>query len=274
MQYNGCVMNATVLSNREVKEGCRLMSLLLPPSFALPFPGQFIMIRMKDRQEPLLARPLSISGFRRLREQVQVELLYRIAGRGTHLFARLGKGEKVDVSGPFGHPFEIQEETRNIILVSGGIGIAPIRYLLSWLQASGSDFKGKIDVFMGAKTAGELLDAETTRSFCEDLHICTDDGSMGHPGFVTDFLEKRLASYPPGDTLICACGPAGMIRHLSEIVARYPVACQVSLEERMACGHGACLGCAVAIRGRNGEKQFQRVCREGPVFDIRDILWE
>jgi dihydroorotate dehydrogenase electron transfer subunit len=127
---------------------------------------------------------------------------------------------------------------------------------------------------MGAKTAGELVELDRLEHLCEDINVCTDDCSMGYHGFVTEPLEKDLKSFPIADTMIYACGPAAMIRRLAGLLEDHPVPCQVSMEERMACGLGACLGCAIAVRGQNGERQYKRVCKDGPVFDIRDILWD
>ncbi|MBA4397697.1 MAG: dihydroorotate dehydrogenase electron transfer subunit [Syntrophus sp. (in: bacteria)] len=267
-------MVGLVESNSEVREGHYLMSLRLPLSFDLPLPGQFVMVRLEGRKDMLLARPFSVSGFCREERDVRIEILYRVAGQGTRLLANLGIGEEVNISGPFGRPFEIPRNIRNVILVAGGVGIAPLRYLLACLQAQGPERTLCIDLFMGAKTVDELLEVETVRGLCDNLQVCTDDRSMGHPGRVTEPLENAIKSYPLNDTLVCACGPVGMIRRLAEILARYPLACQVSLEERMACGLGACLGCAVAVRGDDGERQYRRVCKEGPVFDLRDILWD
>jgi dihydroorotate dehydrogenase electron transfer subunit len=274
MQHGKFIMNGSVESNMEVRDGHFLMSVRLPLAFAEPLPGQFILIHLKDRKDILLGRPFSISGFHRHAHHAQIEILYRVAGQGTRLFARLRAGDELNILGPLGHPFEVPIGLKNVILVSGGIGIAPIRFLLAFMRARESERAPRIDFYMGAKTVDELTEMETIRPLCDELQVCTDDCSMGHPGLVTEPLEKALKSYPLKDTLVCACGPVGMIRRLSEILAPHPVACQVSLEERMACGLGACLGCAVAIRGQDGEKQYQRVCREGPVFNLRDLLWE
>jgi len=274
VQHGKFVMGGLIESNAEVRDGHYLMSLRLPLSFVLPLPGQFVMVRLKGRNDMLLARPFSVSGFHRDAQDVRIEILYRVAGQATRLFAKLGIGEEMDISGPLGRPFEIPPGINNVILVAGGIGIAPLRYLLACLRAQGSERAFRIDFFMGAKTVDELLGVETIRCLCDNLQVCTDDCSMGHPGLVTEPLEQAIKSYPLNDTLICACGPLGMIRRLSEILSQYPLVCQVSLEERMACGLGACLGCAVAVRGDNGERQYQRVCKEGPVFNLRDILWD
>jgi dihydroorotate dehydrogenase electron transfer subunit len=274
VQHFKFIMKGSVESNREVQEGHFLMSVRLPPVFATPLPGQFIMARFKGRQDILLGRPFSISGFHRHAQQVQIEILYRVAGRGTHLLAGLRPDDDIDILGPLGQPFEVPTGINQLILVSGGIGIAPLRYLLACMRTRESAAELRIDFYMGAKTVGELTEMEIIRPFCDDLLVCTDDCSMGHPGHVTEPLERKLCSYPLKGTLLCACGPVGMIRRLSEILEQHPVDCQVSLEERMACGLGACLGCAVAVRGRNGEKQYQRVCQDGPVFNLRDLIWE
>lgn len=268
------IMSGSVETNREMRDGQFLMSVRLPLSFSTPLPGQFILARLKDRKDILLGRPFSVSGFRRLRHHVKIEILYRLVGRGTRLLSLLKKGDDLDILGPLGHPFEIPPGISNVILVSGGIGIAPMRYLLTFIRAMESDRTPRVDFYLGAKTASELTEMETIRPLCDELQVCTDDSSMGHPGFVTEPLEEKLTSYPLKNSLVCACGPVEMIRRLSEILSCHPITCQVSLEERMACGLGACLGCAVAVRGQNGEKQYQRVCREGPVFNLRDILWE
>lgn len=268
------ILSGRIALNREMRGGHYLMSLSVPSDFDTPLPGQFVMIRLKDRKDLLLARPFSVSGFERDAGGGRIEILYRVVGQGTRLLAELGTGCNLEISGPLGRPFDIPPEIKNVILVAGGVGVAPLRYLLAGLQTQRAMCAPRIDFYMGAKTADELPDPDAMRSWCDELRICTDDCTMGHPGRVTEPLEKVLESYSPTDTLICACGPLGMIRRLSEILALHPIPCQVSLEERMACGIGACLGCAVAVRGQNGERLYQRVCREGPVFHLRDILWE
>jgi dihydroorotate dehydrogenase electron transfer subunit len=274
VQRGNFMIKGSVEANREVCDGHFLMSVHLPSAFATPLPGQFIMLRLRDRQDILLGRPFSISGFRRHPHHVRIEILYRVAGRGTRLIARLKPGDEMDISGPLGHPFEVPVEIEQLILVSGGLGIAPMRYLLAFMQTREAARRPRIDFYMGAKTVGELTEMETIRPLCDELQVCTEDCTMGHSGLVTEPLESRIKAYPLVNTLVCACGPMGMIRRLSEILEQHPVDCQVSLEERMACGLGACLGCAVAVRGQDGNKQYQRACHEGPVFNLQDLIWE
>lgn len=274
MELRQFFINARIISNIEVQAGHFLMSLGLPPIFTRPLPGQFVMMRFPDRQDILLARPFSVSGFVFDENEARVEILYRVVGKGTQTLARLQPGQGIELSGPFGSPFEIPPETKMIIIVAGGIGVAPLRYLLADLRTRRKSAETAVDFFIGAKTADELLDLEDIRSLCDDLQICTDDCTLGNAGLVTQTLENKLSSYPVAETFVCACGPAGMIQSLAEMLLVHAIGGQASLEERMACGVGACLGCAVALRGQSGERIYRRVCREGPVFNMRDIIWE
>ena len=263
-----------ILSNREMMKGYLLMSVRLPRTFDAPLPGQFVMIHLRDRKDILLGRPFSIYGIQYHKSRVILEILYRVVGEGTYSLSLLKRGTEVEILGPLGRPFDVKRQIKNIVLVAGGLGIAPIRFLLEYLKKGISEFQPRIRFYMGAKTAGDLVELDRLEHLCEDINVCTDDCSMGYHGVVTEPLEKDLKSFPLADTMIYACGPAAMIRRLAGLLEDHPVPCQVSMEERMACGLGACLGCAIAVRGQNGERQYKRVCKDGPVFDIRDILWD
>jgi dihydroorotate dehydrogenase electron transfer subunit len=274
MNIRPFIMNGRIVSNLALRSAHYLMTLELPPDFIAPLPGQFVMMRLQDRRDLLLARPFSISGYECDARGTRIEILYRISGLGTRMFSRLACGQNVNIAGPFGRAFHISDDIKNVILVAGGIGIAPLRYLMAFLKKRDAACGRRVDLFMGARTADEMPDLQVIQPQCDDLLVCTDDCSMGQAGFVTESLKKAMHAYPAGDSLICACGPVGMMRHLSEIMDGHSISCQVSLEERMACGIGACLGCAVAVRDQNGEKIYRRVCRDGPVFELKDILWE
>jgi dihydroorotate dehydrogenase electron transfer subunit len=250
-----------------------LLSVRLSPAFATPLPGQFVMIRESGRREPLLARPLSIFGFNRHEDHAVLELLFRTAGRGTTLLARLKPGEELAVLGPLGRGFTLPSGIRQALFVAGGVGVAPLVYLLhSGLLASEAGHEIRKNFYLGARSAELLTGIERLRDFCE-LGICTDDGSHGYHGPVTVMLKRDINRYDPGETIIYACGPTPMIRALGPLLREHPIPCQVSLEERMACGLGACLGCAVAIRGSEGKREYRRVCQDGPVFDLREVIF-
>jgi dihydroorotate dehydrogenase electron transfer subunit len=260
-----------VIGNPGVAPDHFLLTLRLPPSFATPQPGQFVMIRDPERGEPLLPRPLSVYGFRREGDQAILDLLYRAAGRGTSLFSRMKPGASLTVLGPLGRGFTLQSNVRKVILLAGGVGVAPLIYLLheGCLRVT-SPHKTEITAYVGARTAKLLTGLDRLEGFC-DLRMATDDGSAGYHGLVTELLRCDLGGYEPEETMIYACGPAAMIRSLGSIARKSAIRCEVSLEERMACGIGACLGCAVAIMDSSGKSAYRRVCHDGPVFDIREI---
>ncbi len=257
-----------IVENRAVAPGHFQMSIRLPGSFPTPVPGQFVMVRSADHEEPLLARPFSVYGFQRRRGETAVDLLYRTAGRGTALLSRLEPGARLVVLGPLGRGFAPPEGMKKVILLAGGVGVAPLVFLLRSGRLAGTN---ACTCYVGARTGEQLTGLELLRG--ADLHVCTDDGSRAFCGQVTDLLRRDIGGYDPPETMIYACGPSPMIRTLGRLLGDRPIRCQVSLEERMACGLGACLGCAVAVRGESGRKEYRRVCKDGPVFDLREILF-
>jgi dihydroorotate dehydrogenase electron transfer subunit len=262
-----------VMENRSVAPGHFLLTIRLPLSFATPTPGQFVMIRDPDRGEPLLPRPISVYGFQREAGYAIMNLLCRVAGRGTSLFSRLNPDETLTVMGPLGRGFSIDPDVRQLLLVAGGVGAAPLAFLLqegSLLKPDSG--KRQVTAYLGAGTAELLTGLNRFQGFC-DLRTATDDGSCGYRGNVTEMLALDLGGYDAKSTLILACGPEAMIRSLDLLLRDTRIRCQVSLEERMACGVGACLGCAVAVREGEGRTGYRRVCKDGPVFDIGEILW-
>lgn len=260
-----------LLENRTVAPGHFQMTIRLPGSFPVPLPGQFVMIKSADHEEPLLARPLSVYGFRQQERDAALELLYRVAGRGTALLSRMEPGAKLAVLGPLGNGFSPPEGTKKMILVGGGVGVAPLAYLLrsGWPGRAQAVPDDRV-FYLGARTADQLTGLDGLKGIA--VNICTDDGSRDFCGPVTDLLRRDIARYDPAATMIYACGPAAMIRALGHLLRHSAIPCQVSLEERMACGLGACLGCAVAVRGESGRREYRRVCKDGPVFALREIL--
>jgi dihydroorotate dehydrogenase electron transfer subunit len=263
-----------IIENRRVAPGHFQMTVDLPRSFPTPAPGQFVMIRNAEHGEILLPRPISVYGFQRHGEQTTVDLLYYIAGRGTSLFSRMRPGEKLSILGPLGRGFTIPAGVKKVILVAGGVGAAPLIFLLrSGLMPADDKKSMELIFYLGARTEELLTGLERLNGVC-DLKICTDDGSREYCGPVTDLLKRDIGEYNPEDTVIYACGPAAMIRAMGHLLNRNPIRCQVSLEERMACGLGACLGCAVAVRCEAGKTDYRRVCKDGPVFDLREIIFD
>lgn len=257
-----------IIVNREIAPDQFLLSLRLPSSFPTPAPGQFVMLKASDCETPLLPRPFSVYAFNRKKNHSVMEIIYRIAGQGTRRLSSLPPSLALRVMGPQGQGFTVSPDRKNMILIAGGIGLAPLSFL-----ARDSALFHRITFYAGAKTASALVGLQRLEEFCSDLKISTDDGSRGFPGTVNKLFRRDIARYKPEDTAVYACGPAPMLKELAEILLERGIFCQVSTEERMACGLGACLGCALPTRGRDGCIVYKRVCKEGPVFNIAEIAW-
>jgi len=263
-----------VVSSRETAPGHFHLVLGLPVSFADPVPGQFVMVRVSDRLDPLLARPLSVYGCERSEDGVRLGLLYRVAGKGTEILSELRPGQVLRVLGPLGRGFRIDGTRRTVVLVAGGIGIAPLTFLAERYRALRSGAEGReVVCYAGARCAEALVGLERMEALCSRVIVTTDDGTRGACGIVTEPLGLDLPSFRPGEAIVYACGPRAMLRCLADMLRETPADCQVSVEECMACGLGACLGCAVAARQRENTFSYVRVCKEGPVFDIHDLDW-
>jgi dihydroorotate dehydrogenase electron transfer subunit len=234
-------------------------------------PGQFINIRVSKSLNPLLRRPFSIA---RLmpgpKGRGRVEVLYAPMREGTRLLSRKKPGESLDVLGPLGQPFPYLDRKRPVLIVSGGIGVAPLVFLAEHLKKK----KVPMTVFLGARGAKDLVDLEVFQKLRVPLHIATDDGSRGRKGFVTQLLEEHLAKTPaPKGTVIYACGPRPMFKAVSVVGEKFRVPTYLSWEEHMGCGLGICLTCVCPVK-EEGQIRMVRSCYEGPVFDAATIEWE
>lgn len=218
-------------------------------------PGQFLHIKIGKQSDPLLRRPISISDVDVAHDTIT--LIYRIVGKGTELLADYMPGEELDCMGPLGHGFTIQGERP--LLVGGGMGLAPLIYLARSLCPRPTQ------VLMGGRTETELFWTELFQEVCDQLHITTDDGSMGVQGTVIDLLHKL--SKEEYD-MIYTCGPRPMMEAVATWAKQQHIPCQVSLEEHMACGMGVCLVCTCATN--DGKRR--KVCTEGPAFWAEEVL--
>lgn len=245
------------------------------------------MVRVTDLLDPLLRRPFAIH--RLCGENMStlshespscVEVLYHIAGKGTLILSEKKRGEALDLFGPLGNGFHVEHNLKTAVLIAGGIGVAP---LFSLAQA----LKGKkvtpaaapqVFVFLGGKTAQDVLCRNDFKKLGTTVAVSTEDGSSGTPGLVTDLLRGFFALRPPSEGIppaLFGCGPLPMLRALSEISRVHDLPCQISLESSMACGVGACLGCTIPTRSdHNKGLSYQRACTEGPVFESSAIAWD
>jgi dihydroorotate dehydrogenase electron transfer subunit len=263
-----------ISNNEEIQGNCFLMKVILPASFCDPQPGQFVMIRISGLYEPLLARPISIYSFSRGKDFCAIELLYSVVGKGTQILAGLISGSQVEIHGPLGRGFDISKAMENVIFIAGGMGIAPLSLLTEHLCGDKCFSKSAMTFYLGAKRAADVVGLDKIKNLCHNINVSTDDGTLGSRGLVTQVFQKDIKKFAPANTVIYACGPKEMLRSLAKMLRGSKFSCQVSLEERMACGIGACLGCAVAIRSDKGALAYKRVCADGPVFDIQNIIWK
>lgn len=225
-------------------------------------PGQFVMVRVADGYDPLLRRPFSIH---RVGRDGALQILFKVVGRGTDCLAQLRIGEKVEILGPLGSGFRLQAQGE-ACLVGGGMGIAPLLFLADWSVRLGMSVK-RTRVILGARNRQELEPfVEDFQKLGLEVLAATDDGSLGHHGLVTDIVRQLQLG---ADGTVYSCGPKPMLTALSLLCHSLAVPCQVSMETIMACGMGACLGCAVPIRAGG----YAHVCSDGPVFDAEELLW-
>lgn len=255
---------ATVLENTALNKHFRLLTIDAGRSTLnaqrIPAPGQFYMLHSNSTYDPLLKRPFSI--FKH--EDNSLKFLYRIRGKGTICLSNLRDGDIIEVIGPLGNSYP--EPEGDFIAIAGGVGIASLLPLLDKRKNTGY-------LFYGARSKDELVMLSEAGALSKEVFVATDDGSEGRKGVITELLKSflnNLKSEISNFKLpIYACGPKPMLKELSEIAHASGMKCYVSLEEHMACGVGACLGCVVkTVSG------YRRVCKEGPVFDIKDIVWE
>jgi dihydroorotate dehydrogenase electron transfer subunit len=263
-----------VTANKRLNAGHYLITLVLSEDIPKPLPGQFIMLHMDGKDGAFLGRPFSLYHYGSSGEETTIQVLYRVVGNGTRLMSELRRGDVVRILGPHGRAFEIFPDVKHIFMLAGGVGAAPISYLASHLSETMQDKGIKLYCYLGARRAKQILALERLEASCSSIKIATDDGSAGHRGLITELFADELSSFPPDRSVIYACGPEPMLKRLSEIVANRPMPCQILMEQRMACGVGACLGCAIDIKAADGKHQYARVCKEGPVFDIEDVVWK
>jgi dihydroorotate dehydrogenase electron transfer subunit len=262
-----------IISNREIFKDHFLMILKVPADFRGSSPGQFVMLRREEGDIPFLGRPFSIHSLYSINGDTVMEILYRVSGKGTALIARLKADHRVKILGPLGRGFDLPVGKKKIVLVAGGMGIAPLLYLAEYYLREQRDEPLKMILYFGAQSSQYFCSLDRLNRLCSSLKLSTDDGTAGYHGPVTDLVAGDALSFERDDSTLFACGPYGMMKETARIAGELAIPCQVSMEEKMACGIGACLGCAVRSGGENTSKRFMRVCKEGPVFDSREIDW-
>jgi dihydroorotate dehydrogenase electron transfer subunit len=225
-------------------------------------PGQFINILINHREELLLRRPFSIA--RTNPEQSTVEVVYRIVGKGTAAMKGLSPGDTLDLLGPLGRGFTLPGQPMECLLIGGGVGIAPLWGLAKSLSQDGN----RIITLLGFRSCDYIYGIDVFRGYGVETLVTTDDGSSGLKGLASDHLEEILRR-PIERAYVC--GPPLMLRAVIPMLRRARIKSEVSVEEKMGCGFGACLSCVVNVK-INGVVEKQRACTEGPVFDAAEIV--
>jgi dihydroorotate dehydrogenase electron transfer subunit len=263
-------VEARVRSIREVAAGVFRVALECSSIAETAVSGQFVHIAVSGdgANDPLLRRPMSVCDADSV--SGTIDILFRCIGRGTRAMTRWQYGDRIDLMGPIGRGFELPAEGRRPLLVAGGLGIAPLYFLSRMLCEIGAT---PVMLAGFGNAQGVLLLQELSEQGVE-VHLVTEDGSAGLPGRVTEHLDTALESMgaKASDVEVYACGPVPMIRSLQRWCLAAGVGGQVSLESRMACGVGACLGCAQLVRGADGKLHYEHVCVDGPVFDISRVV--
>ena len=260
------VVSGEIVTKTQVALEHFQISLFCPYIAQNTVPGQFIRVCVNNSYDPLLPRPLAIY---RSGEKV-FDILFKVVGKGTALLAEKRVGDTINVMGPLGNGFPIGGDFKQALLVAGGIGIA------SLVSLAESIVDAQIIALIGASTQGGIVGADDLLDSGADVHIATDDGTAGHKGMVTELLEKVLLNedFSAVESRIFACGPIPMLKAVAQIAAQHEITAYVSLEERMACGVGACLGCVCEVVSSERDRQYKTVCVDGPVFNAQELIWK
>ncbi len=259
------VDKALVIRHREIVPNYYELEFIAPSIAWEVMPGQFVNVRVSDSFDPLLRRPFSIYDVDKKLGSITV--FYKVVGRGTRLLAQMPIQRPLDVMGPLGKPFSIPTEAEQVFLVGGGVGIAPLVYLARVLTMH----QKKVKVLIGASSAGYLCGKAMFEKLGVPYLVATDDGSEGFKGRVTDLMVQQIASEKCD--FVYACGPEPMLSMVTRLALEAGIPGEVSLEGRMACGVGACLGCAHPIRVGD-DFRYAKICHEGPVFRIGEVIFD
>jgi dihydroorotate dehydrogenase electron transfer subunit len=240
-------------------------------------PGQFVMLRLRGTTDPLLGRPFALydTVLDDHGEPAGIDIVHLVVGKMTGLLARLRPGDRVEVWGPLGNGFPELAGLEHVALVAGGIGQTPflahVRDLLGTRGYGGGAAQRqarRVSLYYGVRSSDLAAGVEDFRSAGAEVHLASDDGTLGFRGFVTQLLEQHA---PPQHLI--GCGPEPMLKALAALARRWGVPCHLSLETPMACGVGICFSCVTKVRTADGW-DYRRVCVEGPVFDAACLAWE
>lgn len=232
--------------------------ILCPEVTEVATAGQFVHIRVDGFT---LRRPVSICGIDK--EKGLLRIVFEIRGEGTEVLSHINEGTLIDILAPLGHGFTLNPDFKKVVLIGGGIGTPPMLPIASY-------YGEKATVITGFRSADAVILQNDFKSTGAETILCTDDGSLGIHGFVTQPFEEIINTQSVD--AVYACGPMPMLKGIAKMALDKGIYCEISLEERMGCGIGACLVCACKTK-KNDEEYFAHVCKEGPVFKAEEVIW-
>ncbi|HAY80415.1 MAG TPA: dihydroorotate dehydrogenase electron transfer subunit [Planctomycetaceae bacterium] len=271
----------TVLENVQVARDTFRLRFHCPEMASRILPGQFLMIKLAGFEDPLIGRPLAMYQTHQdeTGHAAAIDVVYIVKGKLTTRLQHVRAEETLQVWGPLGNGFEPQA-TEHLVMVAGGIGQTPFVALANEVlghRRYGSPARSvpraqRVTLCYGARSADLLAGIPDFEQAGVEVRICTEDGSAGRHGRVTDELETVLANGDASLRVVC-CGPEPMMEAVATLTAAHHVPCEVSLETPMACGIGICFSCVAKVRDQGDDWDYKRTCVEGPVFDATKILW-
>lgn len=253
---------AKLIKKEKLLEGLYKFSVEAKEIVDIAKPGNFIEIRINENLDPFLRRPISIYNLEK--ESGILEFIFQVKGKGTELLAKKQEGDFIDIIGPLGSGIFKFEDKKNIAIIGGGIGIFPLYELAKQAKKAGIN----VYTYLGFRNKDLVTLESEFEAVSEKLTITTDDGSYKEKGFAINYLEKELEEFDG----IYACGPLPMLKSVKKLAEEKQIPCQISLEEKMGCGLGVCLGCAVKTAASPKDApEYVHVCKAGPVFDSKIV---
>lgn len=255
-------IETTIKKNERIAQGIYKMVLFCEGADLAQFvPGQFANLSVPDHEQLLLKRPISINEVDA--ESKTVTLVYQVKGKGTNAFTDIKQGTKLDAILPVGSGYNLKNSDKKVFLVGGGVGIAPLLTVTNrWAEKT-------YEAFLGYRGKEFTYCLDEFKNVCDSVFVASDDGTIGEKGFVTGLVQKRLKLEMPD--IVLACGPPPMLKALRGVLKPAGVPAQVSMEQRMCCGFGACAVCVCGVDKKEG-LEYKKVCVEGPVFDLYEVV--
>lgn len=248
----------TVRENQALSNTIFVLTIDAPEIVRLAKPGQFVHIACGEGN--LLRRPISIC---QAHDGV-LKIVFVVKGSGTKWLSARQPGDALDLLGPIGNGFDLTRLGDRPVFIGGGIGVPPMLQTMQAARENGA----QPTAILGFRNQDAVILEDDFRQ-AGTVYTATDDGSYGIHGFVSDVLQAHIADF----TSVCACGPKPMLRALAQIAEQAGLPCQVSMEERMGCGIGACLVCVCSLKNEDGSTRYGHVCKDGPVFDAKEVQW-